>query len=186
MRVNSLLVLPIADGNGPADGHLAQQPLVSYNHQERWLSAHVEREIDCLILGRRAGLILLRLYPRDGDPDSSAVALHGHSASEVRPEMAARMASDALNFFGPLHGGIVVQEDHDDVILQGRRFTTAYPHIHLERLDAYDAATSDPILVSWRAHRIQNLRRETRTNRMIDITLLALEIGKSFLPRLIS
>ena len=36
-----------------------------------------------------------------------------------------------------------------------------------------------------RARRIQNLRRETQTNRMIDITLLALEIGKSFLPQLI-
>ena len=194
MHSHSLLTLPLgAQSAESADGFLAAQPLIPYNAEERWLSAYVEREIDCLIEGRRQGLVLLKLYPRQddhgnniGDGDSATVTWHGRPANAARPEIAARIAVEALNFFGPLHGGIAVQELHDDVILQGRRYTCSYPHITIERLDAYDAATSYPILSEWRSRRIQNLRRETQTNRMIDMTLLALEIGKSFLPQFLA
>ena len=68
--------------------------------------------------------------------------------------------------------------------MQTQRFSTTYPHINLERYDFYDAPTREPLLGAWRASRIQNLRRETRTNRMIDIALLALEVGKFVFPTL--
>jgi hypothetical protein len=183
MHGHSLLALPV--GDSAATDLIRSQPLVRYNDQERRLSAHVEHEIDCLILGRRDSLVLLKLYPRPTDDDVAALVPTGIGQDGVRAEIATRIASEALNFFGPLHGGIVVQEVHDDVILQGRRYTSAYPHITLERYDAYDAATSDPLVSEWRARRIQNLRRETRTNRMIDVTLLVLEIGKSVFPMLV-
>jgi hypothetical protein len=189
MPGTGLLVLPL---DGATTGELLRsQPPADYTDDERRLSAHVEHAVDRMILGRCDDLVLLKLYPIashtpvgvDGEAgtgaDGTHVALHGLYPDGVRPETAARLAAETLNFFGPLHGGILVQEYHDDILVQGRRYTCAYPHITLERYDAYDAPTSDPLLISWRARRIQNLRRETRTNRTIDVALLSLEIAKS-------
>jgi hypothetical protein len=196
MPSTGLLVLPL---DGAATGELLRsQPPRDYTDDERRLSAHVEHTVDRMILGSCSDLVLLKLYPIashtldgvDGEAgangDGARVALHGPHLDGVRPETAVRLATETLNFFGPLHGGILVQERHDDILVQGRRYTCAYPHITLERYDAYDAVTTDPLLISWRARRIQNLRRETRTNRAIDVALLALEITKSLFPVFLS
>lgn len=164
---------------------LRGQPLVSYTPDERELGTIMRRETEQLLLGMQDYLVLLKLHPRDGDGLGLAVECLGVSSHTIRPEVAESIASDALAFFGPLHGGVITQESGDGIIVQRRPYTTAYPHINLERDDFYDATTREPVLGAWRAYRIQNQRRETRTNRRIDMALLALEIGKSLFPLLL-
>lgn len=183
MQSDSLLALAGADGH--MGENLRVQPLAPFTPEERRLSARVDRELDELVLGGRDRLVLVKLYPRRADGQAAGISWPGSERGAVRPAVAARIAAEALDFFGPLSGGVVVQEALDDVIVQRRRFTSAYPHITLERYDIYDARTSDPLLGAWGVRRIQNLRRETRTNRVIDVALLALEVGKSVFPRLL-
>lgn len=164
---------------------LRDQPLVPYTAEERHLSAAVCHETEQLLHGERETLVLLKLYPIEGDGHGLAVEWSGFDPSTIRREVAERIAADALNFFRPLRGGVITQQAADGLIVQRRPFSTAYPHITLERDDFYVAETREPVLGAWRACRIQNQRRETRTNRMIDLGLLALEISKSLFPLLL-
>lgn len=206
-----LLVLAGTLGEGAAPEVLGSQPRADYNRDEQRLSVLVQHELDHLIVGGRDQLVLLKLYPRrdqrvtaatfedhprdvERAPDDARsetarqalrVAWPAINAGAVRHETAVQLAAEALSFFGPLHGGIVSQTPFADVVVQCRQYTTAYPHINLERYDVYDAQTSEPVLGAWRARRIQNQRRETRTNRMIDVALLVLEVGQAVFPSLL-
>ncbi len=182
MANESLLLLRSAE---QAAGMLGSQPYLPYTPEEQRLSWFVQQEINRLILGGRNHVVLLKFYPEQEAGPAISTSCPGLHARAVRQEIAARIASDALAFFGPLHGGVITQQTTESVILQARPFSTAYPHITLERYDCYDATTNEPLLGAWRACRIQNLRRETRTNRMIDIALLALEVSKSVFPQLL-
>lgn len=164
---------------------LRGQPLVAYTPHELELCDVMRHETEQLLLGIRDYLVVLKLHPRDGDGLGLAVECLGVDPHAIRPEVAESIAADALGFFGPLHGGVITQDAADGIIVQRRPYTTAYPHINLERDDFYDATTREPVLGAWRAYRIQNQRRETRTNRRIDMALLALEIGKSLFPLLL-
>ncbi len=166
---------------------LRTPPRVGYNADEQRLSVFVQSEIKRLVIGGRDQLVLLKLYPRRGDDATLALRAGGPDghAGNVRPDVAARIATDMLGFFEPLRGGVITQEVQDDLIVQQRPFSTTYPHINLQRYDFYDAEESTPLLAAWCAVRIQNQRRETRTNRMIDLTLLVVEVGQAVLPRLL-
>ena len=184
MQSESLLMLMGEEGFERVD-LLSRQPRIPYTPDEQRLSVLVQREIDHLLDGRHNHLVLLKLYPQRaaGGPVLRDV-WPGVHANEIRAEVATRMAADVLGFFGSLHGGITTQEAMDDLIVQGRTFSTAYPHIRLERYDIYDAITSEPLIGAWRARRTQNQLRETRRNRMLDLTLLTLEVAKSVFPLL--
>ncbi len=183
MQSESMLML--AGGAGRESDVLSVQPRIPYTPDEQRLSVLVQQEIDRLMDGRLDDLVLLKLYPLRADGPTIRAAWFGAHAGMIRREVAMRMAADVLGFFGPLHGGLITQSPTDDLIVQESTFSTAYPHVQLERYDVYDAGTSEPLLGAWRARRIQNQRRETRTNRMIDSALLALEIGKSLFPLLL-
>lgn len=163
------------------DGPLGSPPFLEYTEEERRLSVRVQRELNELLGGVMDHLVLLKLYARRDDESGFAVAPQAQVGA-VRREVVQRLATDAITFFGPLHGGITAQEVVDEVVIQRQGFSTAYPHIRLDRYDVYDPETKEPLLGAWRASRIQNQRRETRTNRLIDIALLALEVSKSVFP----
>lgn len=209
-EARSLLLLAgaMSDEEGVNPEVFRSEPPAPYNREEQRLSILVQRELDRMIMGGCNQLVLLKLYPQRDDMPAGALpaAQQGHQlqaneasragaslhavwptvdARVVRHATAMQIAADAISFFGPLHGGVLTQVPYPDVIVQGRRFTTAYPHINLERYNVYDAQTKEPVLGAWRARRIQNQRRETRTNRMIDIALLVLEVGQAVFPRLI-
>lgn len=207
----ALLVLTggaTGDGRGGMASELLHpQSLAEYNREEQRLSVLVQHALDRLIVGGCDALVLTKLYPsREGaaggesvdegtsDPQAPLgersratvrLAWPTIDVAAIRRSTGLRIAADALNIFGPLHGGVVTQEVLEDVIVQARRYTTAYPHINLERYDVYDAEAREPVLGAWRARRIQNQRRETRKNRMIDIVLLAVEISQAVFPRLL-
>ena len=183
MSSESMLLL--VRSNEQAAEMLGGQPYLPYTPDEQRLSLFVQRELDDLILGGRDHLVLLKFYPQHEAGPAISTRCPGLDPRAVRQEMAARIATDALAFFGPLHGGVVTQQTVETVILQARTFSTTYPHITLERYDCYDAPTGEPLLGAWRACRTQNIRRETRTNRVIDIALLAIEVSKSIFPRLL-
>ncbi len=183
MQSESMLLL--VGSEVPTREALGSQPYLPYSPDEQRLSLFVQREIDDLILGGRDQLVLLKYYPQhEGGPAISSLC-PGLDPRAVRQEMAARIATDALAFFGPLNGGVITQERFEEVILQARTFSTTYPHITLERYDCYDASTNEPLLGAWRVCRTQNMRRETRTNRLIDLALLAVEVSKSVFPQLL-
>jgi hypothetical protein len=203
-----LLAGTMSEAEGVQPDVFRSEPPASYNRDEQRLSILVQGELDRMIMGGRNQLVLLKLYPqRDDVPAGTLPGTHqsqqlqANEASTARPALqadwptvdaravrqatAVQIAADAISFFGSLHGGVLTQVTYPDVIVQGRRFTTAYPHINLERYNVYDAQTNEPVLGAWRARRIQNQRRETRTNRMIDIALLVLEVSQAIFPRLL-
>lgn len=177
MSGDSMLLL-VKSGEQP-EHPLGGQPYIPYTPDEQRLSWFIQGELNDLILGGRNQLTLLKFYPQHEEGPAISTRCPGLDPTGVRQEMAARIASDALAFFGPLHGGVITQQTDEQVILQERAFSTVYPHITLERYDCYDAPTGEPLLGAWRACRIQNQRRETRTNRMFDIALLAIEVSKA-------
>jgi hypothetical protein len=181
---NESMLLLVRNAEWTAD-MLGSQPYLPYTPDEQRLSLFVQQEIDDLILGGTDQLVLLKFYPQHEAGPAISTRCPGLNPRAVRQEMAARIATDALAFFGPLHGSVITQQTVDSLILQGRTFSTTYPHITLERYDCYDAPTGEPLLGAWRAFRIQNMRRETRTNRMIDMALLAIEVSKSVFPQLL-
>jgi hypothetical protein len=183
MQSESTLLL--AGGKIPAGDLLGSQPYISYSPDEQRLSRFIQHEIHDLILGGRSRLVLLKFYPQHEAGPAISTQCPGLNPQAVRQEVAARIATDALSFFGPLHGGVITQQTFGEVILQERLFSTPYPHITLERYDCYDAPTGEPLLGAWRACRMQNLQRETRTNRMVDLALLTLEISKAVFPQLL-
>lgn len=206
-----LLAGTMSEAEGVTPEVFRSEPPAAYNRDEQRLSILVQRELDRMIVGGCNQLVLLKLYPqRDDVPTGTLPGTHhgqqlgANEASEasragpalhavwptvdaraVRPATAMQIAAEAISFFGPLHGGVRTQVTYPDVIVQGRRFTTAYPHINLERYTVYAAQTNEPVLGAWRARRIQNQRRETRTNRMIDIALLVVEVSQAVFPRLL-
>jgi hypothetical protein len=183
MQSESMLLL--VGSEAAATELLSSQPCLPYSPDEQQLSLFIQREINDLILGGRNDLVLLKYYPQHEAGPAISTKCPGLNPRAVRQEMAARIATDALSFFGPLHGGVITQQTFEAVILQARTFSTTYPHITLERYDCYDAPTGEPLLGAWRASRTQNQRRETRKNRMIDLALLTLEISKSVFPQLL-
>ena len=183
MSSESMLLL-VKSSEQTAD-MLGSQPCLPYTTDEQRLSLFIQHEVNDLILGGRNQLVLLKFYPQHEAGPAISTRCPGLDPKAVRQEMAARIATDALAFFGPLHGGVITQQTIEAVILQERAFSTTYPHITLERYDCYDAASGEPLLGAWRACRIQNLRRETRTNRVIDLALLTIEVSKSVFPLLL-
>lgn len=178
-------LLQLIGGNHHVGDLMKVQPRLFYTHDEQQLNLFIQRELDRLLVGGTNQLLLLKLYPMGADGSAVSGDWPGITRSGVRWEIAEQIAADALNFFGPLHGGVTTQEVIQEIILQERKFTTAYPHIILERYECYDDHTSEPLLGAWRACRIQNQRRETQTNRLIDIALLGLEVSKSVFPLLL-
>jgi hypothetical protein len=183
MQIESMLAL--AGSGRHVSGLLSSPDRVLYTAEEQQLSVYAAGEIAQLIEGRRADLMILKLYPQRATGAGSEASRPDLHRAGVRREVALRIAADALGFFGPLHAGIAAQEPYEDLVLQRRAYTTAYPHILLDRYDFYDPATSDPLLGAWHARRIQNLRRETRLNRSLDAVLLAIEVSQALFPVLV-
>ena len=73
-------------------------------------------------------------------------------------------------------GGPIFQCERDGCLIETQQFSTKYPHMVIERLDAYTTDGRTPLFTEWRLRRTQNQRHETRINRWLDAANLALSI----------
>ena len=76
--------------------------------------------------------------------------------------------------------GPVCQTENGDQLLETQQFSTRYPHIIIERLDAFSARQRSPLFTEWRFRRIQNQRAETQINRWLDAANLGLTLFRAF------
>ena len=167
----------------PAD----QQDLFSvrrempYNESERLYSEHVQEGLEQLLAGTRSELILMRQY--HDDPDRIAVLKSPPTADseELRRPVIEQILTSTIVFVRDTSpGGPVFQRAADEGVIETQYFGTRYPHIIVERRDRFDGSSDVPIYTEWRLRRMQNQRKETQINRVLDVATLGFTVLKSF------
>jgi hypothetical protein len=62
-------------------------------------------------------------------------------------------------------------------VLEIQTFPTKFPHIVIERADLFrDTGSSEADEITWTLYRVQNQRRQTQFNRVLDATNLLFEV----------
>jgi hypothetical protein len=159
----------------------ATRTKVSYTQAERRYSAAIQSSITDLLEGRLNRLLLLRRY--HDDPDRVAVMRgpRGVDPENLRMPVVEEMLTSTLAFVrDETPGGPVCQREEGDHLLETQQFSTRYPHIIIERLDAFSKKDQRPLFSEWRLRRIQNQRAETQINRWLDAATLGLTLFRAF------
>lgn len=164
---------------GPA--LLAVHRPTRYTEAEQRFSAALQKRLDELLGGERNTLMLLKKYPHE-PKRIGVMAAASVDPSQLRIKVIDRLIRDALLFLhADPHGGPPSQaDDGDGGLVEVRKYTTKFPHIVIERVDVFDAATGDTRHIQWRATRVQNQRAATRINRILDATNLGIDMVKLF------
>jgi hypothetical protein len=63
-------------------------------------------------------------------------------------------------------------------LLEVQTFPTKFPHIVIERTDLFRLGSADADEITWTLHRVQNQRRQTQFNRVLDATNLIFEFAR--------
>jgi hypothetical protein len=152
-----------------------------YTEAERQYSAAVQENLEELLQGRRARLPLMRRYHED-PPRIDVLRAPGNiNRAELRLLMVERILVSTIAFIRDISpGGCVFQCVEDGQLLETQHFTTKYPHIIIERVDAFAEPSRMPLYTEWRLRRVQNQRAETQINRWLDAANLALSAFKTF------
>lgn len=155
---------------------------VRYNPAEQRFSSALQQRLDELLRGERDSLMLLRKYP-DQPNRIGVMNTPGVDPSELRVKIVERLIRDALLFLhADPHGGPCAQShDGDGSLVECRKFTTKFPHIVIQRVDTFDEQTGDTRNIQWIATRVQNQRKATQINRMLDAANLGLDVVKLFI-----
>jgi hypothetical protein len=151
-----------------------------YTEAERSYSAAVQSCLEVLLEGRRQQLVLLRRYHQPPQRlEVMPAPLHVDRA-QLRLPMVERILVSTLAFVRDVSpGGCVFQALDGDQLVETQHFSTKYPHIVIERVDAFDHRTRIPLYTEWRLRRLQNQRAETQLNRWLDAANLALSVVKA-------
>jgi hypothetical protein len=151
-----------------------------YTPAERQYSAAVQQTVQELLEGKRQQIVLLRRWPGDGERISVMPAPRGIDRDRLRLAMVERILISTLSFLRHVSpGGPVFQRETRDQLIETQQFSTRYPHIIIERVDAFDRKTREPLFTEWCVRRVQNQRAETCFNRWLDAANLALNIFKA-------
>ena len=168
--------LPVPQG----DGLLATRPAAAYNQAEQEFSVLLFRRLEQLLKGERNALLLLRRYPDDPSRVGVMPTPAGIDRDALRAEVVEPMVVDAVAFLcAQSAGGPVAQLAGDDGrLVERREFATRYPHIVVHREDVYEGPAALPRSIEWCARRVQNQRRNTTVNQLLDIAGLGVELVK--------
>ncbi len=151
-----------------------------YTPAERAYSSAVQIRVEELLAGRCSELVLLRRYHRHRDQISVMPAPPGIDHGQLRLTMVERILVGTIAFLRDVSpGGPIFQRMTRSHLVETQQFSTKYPHILIERLDAFDRETRDPAFTEWRIRRTQNQRAETQLNRWLDAANLALSAYKT-------
>jgi len=164
------------------EGILGLRPAADYNPAERQYSALLARRLEQLLRGQRNSLLLLRKYPDDPERLGVMATPDRLDRSALRVPVVEKMSMDTIVFLTDRSpGGPVAQEsDGNGGLVEIRKYPTKYPHIVIERTDAYAAGFERPTSIQWCARRMQNQRASTQINRMLDAANLGFEVARFF------
>lgn len=155
-----------------------------YTGAEREYSAALQNCLEELLEGRRSEMVLLRRHhgarPRIEVPPAPPAI----DRTELRGRVVERLLVATISFVRDVSpGGPVFQREVDGRIVETQHFSTKYPHINIERLDAFEADTRFPLFTEWRLRRTQNHRQEFQINRWLDAANLTISLVKSLTGR---
>src|SRR5438874_1486497 len=110
---------------------------VSYTRAERRYSAAIQANINDLLEGRMNRLLLLRRYHDDGDRVAVMRGPRDIDPDNLRMPVVEQMLTSTLAFVrDDAPGGPVCQQEEREQLIETQQFSTRYPHIIIERLDA--------------------------------------------------
>jgi hypothetical protein len=181
-----VLILPAAQQDALSlhcddEGLLGSRAVVSYNETEQQYSTLLYRRLEQLLKGERNDLLIVRKYPREPGRLGIMSTPPEIDRRALRLSFVERMATDALVFLTDhAPGGPIAQScDPEGRLTETRKFPTRYPHIIIERQDAYaDRGSGLPDHIEWHARRLQNHRRSMKFNQMLDLLSLGIEAAK--------
>jgi hypothetical protein len=165
----------------PAGELFARHEASDYNEAERKFSGFIQLKLEELLRGDLNSLPILRRYHQDAERLGTLTPPWGLAAGSMRLSVVDRMVTRALMFLQTgLPGGPVTQETADDSLVERQLFGTRFPHIVIERIDCYEAASGMPVTTEWIIKRFQNQHAETRVLRALDLTNLGIELFRVF------
>jgi hypothetical protein len=170
-------------GNGAApattrNGDLfAPREKCEYNLAEQQFSHFVQRRLERLLKGDLNCLPLMRRYHQEQGRLAAPLPNHGLEEHLLRLPVVEELLTRVLIFLQTgMPGGPVAQEAVDGRFIERQLHTTRFPHIVIERVDTYDAASGAALETEWIIKRMQNQHVETRINRVLDVANLGLEL----------
>ncbi|HEX5324926.1 MAG TPA: hypothetical protein VFW40_14155 [Capsulimonadaceae bacterium] len=151
-----------------------------YTEAERVYSEAVQAALEDLLAGSRQQIVLLRRF-YDGPARIGVMpAPAGVDRGELRLATVEEILMRTLLFMRDVSpGGPVFQREAEGFLIETQQFSTKYPHIVIERVDAFHKEGRSPEFTEWRLRRTQNQKAETQINRWLDIANLGLSVLKS-------
>ncbi len=164
--------------DGIPDSLRATRRRADYNDAERQFSQLLFKRVQDVLEGRCNQLDLLRKYHGDADRLGVMALPPSVSADELRLAVVEELTWRAIRFVtADTEGGPIAQTvEPTGTISEVQEFSTRYPHILLQRVDAYRGDSAEPVASLWRLKRVQNQRRQTYINRLLDATNLLFEL----------
>jgi hypothetical protein len=161
------------------DGALtAVRQRADYTGAERDFSSLLRQRLAEVLEGKRDRLEILRKYPRQPDRVAVLCPPDGLPADELRAPVVERLTWDAIRFVqAETTGGPIAQlpAPGGGGVVEIQTFPTKFPHIVIERADLFRDGSVEADEITWTLHRVQNQRRQTQLNRVLDATNLLFE-----------
>jgi hypothetical protein len=153
----------------------------NYTDAERRFSTRLQQRLDEVLAGKCDEVALLRKYPQEPNRLGCLPLPDGVARAEVRVPVVEQLTWDAIAFLrtDAVGGPISQSLAGDGIVVEYQAFPTKYPHILICRTDRYagdDGADAELVEITWCVQRVQNQRRQTQINRLLDAANLAFEI----------
>jgi hypothetical protein len=165
-----------------AGGELfARHAVNDYNDNERRFSGFIQLKLEKLLRGELNALPILRRYHQDAGRLGTLDPPWGLEPGSMRLSVVEKMLTRALVFLQTgLPGGPITQDASEGYLLERQLFGTRFPHIVIERIDSYEAASGTAVATEWIIKRFQNQHAENRMLRALDLTNIGLELLRVF------
>jgi hypothetical protein len=168
----------MADQLTGSEGALtAVRQRADYSDAEREFSCLLRQRLVEVLEGKRNRLEILRKYPKQPGRVGVLCPPQGRPTSGLRADVVERLTWDAIHFvMAETDGGPIAQlPAPDGAVLEVQTFPTKFPHIVIERADLFRDGSAAADEITWTLYRVQNQRRQTQLNRVLDATNLLFE-----------
>jgi hypothetical protein len=164
--------------NGVAEALISARPRADYTVAEQAFSCLLRQRLVEILEGKRDRLAILRKYPKDPGRVAVLCPASGLAIDQLRAPVAERLTWDAIRFVqAETSGGPIAQLlEPNGGIREVQTFPTKYPHIVIERSDLFRDGSTEADEITWTLYRVQNQRRQTQLNRVLDATNLLFEL----------